>query len=655
MQNQGDRLYFLPWEHRNYGEKIILLTGAGVSINSGLPDGSTLTYSLLHRLSERWFPKHLKIDTIAKAVPLETAFQAIADHGMVQVIQRIIARIDSEIPGVAHKIIPRLVNADLVKRIYTFNFDTLHEQSFYAQNIDRLKQRGRAVAKDLFTDKGKQVQLIKLHGSCDYMGTITLSEYIQGFAEETRENIVEDLMEGYWLVIGYGGWDIDFQQIVIDSVERGAIPKDIIWVDKDFPEYGGRTDILADLKKVGTATHLLKCDLNQFCEKMCREIAEVRFGGEHSRLEDIVEPTRDVPDEIGAKVVVQLSLHTGNTSYSEEILKAASLRFPNASEEWDYRAAILYDLAGLPEKAAPLYKNVVHFAKKIDRRVVSAARLFSLTRCDVDLFDNINTDNLSPEIVPFFDFVRKGRRTDKGGLNRQEAIKWCDSLPTVSTIIKSISSTDWVRFYISVLTEIARLYHEFGEPRRALRIDMDALRLAEALADPALLGMTTGNVGACLMAISETVQGNECEMNLKSAQRYLARAVRLCTKLNRFGQGLHMCNLGVVNFNLGEELQGIHTSLEGLEILENIYPNYAICFYGEISRMYAVLAAKHREREREEFAVRSALALKKGWSLADRLSDWDDVHYLRQGLQTLKRLTIIPPKAANLIKNLPQQ
>jgi len=118
----------LPWKLRTTQDKLVVLTGAGVSIASGLPGGPELCARLVQALCRKLLLEGRRVESLAR-IPLESVFQVLADQGLGGTIDTLISRIDAETPSAAHRGIAMLADQGEVSTIVTFNFDTLHEKS----------------------------------------------------------------------------------------------------------------------------------------------------------------------------------------------------------------------------------------------------------------------------------------------------------------------------------------------------------------------------------------------------------------------------------------------------------------------------------------------------------------------------------------------
>ena len=621
----------LPWQLRKPGQPVYILTGAGVSVGAGLPTGPTLAAAVLRRLATRIPGAAIDVETIAEAVPLETVFQSLADYAGPESTRRIVSMLDSECPSRLHRGIREAGEAGCVRSLYTFNFDTLHERAFPIQQL--ASAEGRTVVKELRTASGQSVTLAKLHGSAEVAGILTLAEYVSGFSDGIRNRFSEDFRGTFWLVLGYGGWDLDFHQMIRAVLRDGACPCELIWVDTSFPKRGGRTALMDLLKEQGCIVHAVVSDIQNL-----RGLKGMQcVGGDRPKgLDEILESLEIVSAEKGAAVVAQLALCQPTSQTVAAAIKGGRNAF-GGTEPWDFLEARYLDMTDQIQEAVVLYSAAATASGRVERRMLSAVRAFALSKGGTDLFDRVDTSGVPAMMGAVFRIIASARRTDLGGLDRTEALNWCKALPAPRVLSRELTSTDWVRFLVSALSEIARLYHEAGAFDTALDFDLYALAVAEPLADPTQILMIAGNVGACYMGLADTAFGAEqAQTLLNKAEEFLTQALSTAIGGMTFAFGLHTANLGVVQAELGKHRAGIHLVRQGLVVIEAKYPNYAICFWGELGSILAKAAICRPCGRRQLFVRASAYALIHGASLAYELSDYDDGHFLTRGLRFLK-------------------
>ncbi len=625
---------FLPWQRRKTGTPVFILTGAGISVDAGLPAGPALATAVLRRLASRIPGATIDVETIASAVPLETVFQSLADYAGPESAQRIVTMMDTECATRLHWAIRDAGEAGCLNGLYTFNFDTLHERAFPTHQL--ASTDGRTVLKTMQTVSGRPITLAKLHGSAEVAGILTLAEYVSGFSDGIRNRFRDDVRGTFWLVLGYGGWDLDFHQMLRAVLRDGACPAELIWVDVSFPKRGGRTALVELLKEHGCIVHAVVSDIQNL-----RGLTGMRrAGGQHPKgLDEITEPLESVSAERGAAVVAQLALCQPTSQTAAAAIEAGRNAFGDR-EPWDFLKARYLDVTDHVQEAVALYRTTATTSSQVERRMLSAVRAFALSKGETDLFDRVDTTGVPATMAEVFRLIASARRTDLGGLDRTEAFNWCKALPAARVLSRELTSTDWVRFLVSALSEIARLYHEAGAFDAALDVDLYALAVAEPLADPTQTVMVAGNVGACYMGMADNAGGKkEAERLLMKAAEFLTQALGTGASGLTFAVGLHTANLGVVRGEQGRTRESIHLLRRGLGVIEGKYPNYAVCFWGDLGRILAS-AAKCRPLGRREVFIRAAaVALMRGANLAQRLSDYDDRHFLTRGLHALKEAT----------------
>ena len=255
------------------------------------------------------------------------------------------------------------------------------------------------------------------------------------------------------------------------------------------------------------------------------------------------------------------------------------------------------------------------------------------------MFETVDIEDAPTVMQEVFRMIAAARRTDLGGLDRVEALKWCQTLPAAHVLSRELTSTDWVRFLVSALSETARLYHEAGRYENALEIDLYALAIAEPLSDATQTMMVAGNVGACYMGMADHASGDDARALLSKADEFLSRALATASGTITFAVGLHTANLGVVRGELGRTCESVRLIRRALVAIERTYPNYAVCFCGDLGRILATEAGRQASLRKPRFERAAGDALVRGLSLAQKLSDYDDAHFLTRGFRALAKVT----------------
>lgn len=235
-----------------------------------------------------------------------------------------------------------------------------------------------------------------------------------------------------------------------------------------------------------------------------------------------------------------------------------------------------------------------------------------------------------------FDAYVRSRRTDHGGLARDDAARRVRELPGPFETASGVTSLDAVRLYIGFLTESARLLHEARDFSNALEMDRRALRFASAIGDPALLASTSGGVGVCLMGLAEDAAPGVAETHLAEAENWLRRAVEPGReRIGDYVWGLYMCNLGSVLSERGNPRQGVDFLLAGLPVLTEAYPNWAVSCQAYLAMAFGNLFDLERDSKHLQDGHR---AVQAGRALATSLQDFDDVYLLQDAETQLRNL-----------------
>lgn len=599
----------------------LVISGAGVSMRAGLPSGPALVESAIKKLGKVAEVSPDLIARISQQLPLEVFFQVVADHAGQSVATKVTTALDAEKPSAVHEWIAEKVEQDLIDRVYTFNFDTLHER---ALNLNLLRSAsGRSV---ILESEVSDFCLIKLHGSADLRGIVAIGEYVQGFSDPVRERLLEDWTDEVVLVLGYGGWDADLAVTVDEAVAADKLPHQVVWVDRSFPNRGGRTALLSELESAGVNCHRILDDLySALCldaeSKAPPALAQFQY-----RWEEFDTLDSSVATAIIAESAMLVDEVDSAALYLKELSGLTQLRL----------SAFLLERKD-SEEAVEVYRDLARKSHQATTAALAATRVYSLTRGQQDCFNSVDLTALHPSIAKHFSAFIKSRRTDLGGLDRREAAARVRGLPKPHETAQGVDSLDTVRLYVSLLTESARLLHEARDYEAALALDKRAYRFAAALGDSALVASVSGGVGVCLLGIADSLSGVDAVSVRKDAVRWLRDTVAPGrTKIGDFTWGLYMCNLGSAISELGQPEEGVSLIHKGLPVLQASMPNWAVSAWAYLAGAYGDLYEKNQQ---EEDLVLGFKALSKGRALADAIDDYDDVYLLENVGQRLNKLS----------------
>lgn len=625
----------MPWLKRRQREPIVVLTGAGVSMSAGLPGGRELSEIVLKTLCKNVGIDALPgIQLISKGTPLETIFQIVADHIGEEPIQLIISQLNKNAPSRIHATLAELARDKQISALYTFNFDQLHEFAFGSNPTD-VVHFGRTIRKNFRLGHNWQVPLWKLHGSSDFVGIITISEYIRGFSTAVHNSLRRDLDDRAWLILGYGGWDVDFRGVIADAARSGVLPREVIWVDKSFPDDGSRSEILEIWNSRKVVTQLIEQDVD-YLARYEMNGAPVNSKNHEGTSSALADPLKGASSFASAGAITEAALICGHTEIAAFILRLF------AEDQLTKERALLAEKQGYRKDAGRMYFRLASESPYAYTKAMAAIKAFVLTGGSLDCFDKVETTDLGETGLIFFKAVATTRRTDTGGLDRKAAAEVLERLPSIENLIRQVTSLDGARFFISTLSEIARVFHETRRWIDALEMDQLAYRVAQGFGDLGVMGMCAGNIGSCYMGLAEDEQNKSKIRYLKLARRWLAEAVQKMRGQDEFGWALHTCNLGVVESELGTPQAGIDLLKIGLSSLMKIYPNYAVCFWGELAECYIFAARNAKGENRAPLTLAAVESLRSGLTLADRLRDWDDLSFLRNAANGLKKLNCLP-------------
>jgi tetratricopeptide (TPR) repeat protein len=614
----------LPWMLRTGKEKMVVLTGAGVSVSSGLPGGPELCARVVKSLCDNLYEENIRLESLVRGIPLESVFQVLTDNGFGDIIDKLISRFDSNALSATHRAIAALAEQGEVAAIITFNFDTLHEKSLTDWKTSVPRQYGRVVLK-FFEKAHSRIELIKVHGSSETSGTLRFSEYIHGFTNQAKIKISTLLDNAYLLVLGYGGWDYDFWQLIQDFIASGQKPREVIWIDKSFPQAGGRTDLVKLLRETG-------CKVTVLTEDIEERFSQFRKADEGSicsiNMEDICSAITAVCRNNRLNTVAELALLSPDLGFLKDMVYLLQ------EDEKEIKSLVLgsiYERLGDIAKAKQHLRIAAEQAKNINERFIASIKLFRLTRMNINLVSSIPAHLFPHQLRPYYELVDYGLRTDKGGLDRSFAKQLCEDLPPVEEVRRAVKDGYSIQMMIYFHSEVARLAYEVDLYQMALENDKAALALAQIMSNPELLMLAQGNVGVSLMGLAEL----ESEDNSlwKQARDYLERATMIPPSFNVVRHSLFSANLGLVYYYLGDLKKAISICEDSIKILAAIYPNYSIYFYGEVPRIYLDL---YRLESNPRDLARAVDLLRAGLALSIRLQDFDDIWAIRKGFDYMK-------------------
>lgn len=612
----------VPWKRYFEADNIVAITGAGVSIKSGLPSGPELCAKVVKSITNDLAFNKIHLDNLIRTIPLETVFQVLADNGLGEIIDIIISRINCDNPSTAHFALSQMAQKGKVKAIITFNFDTLHEQSLVGWTYIKKSVYGKTIIKEYQNDSNV-IEIIKLHGSCETTGIISFSEYIRGFPHNLRQKIYNLIDQNYILILGYGGWDYDFSQMLQDFLTHGGKPKEVVWVDKYFPETGGRSDLINIMIKYGCKVESLKCDFDTFFEEYRIQqndlLKTFNFPNINKQLNVYSKYTR-------INIILELYLLSTEVELAKDFLK-------NFDEIFYLDAlcvGVIFERIGYFPDAKKYLKIAATQSTNYAKKLLAIIKLFRLPNGSINLLSQFKNIPI-PEIVkPFCNMLEYGLSTDKGGLDRDFAEQLCEELPSLEKLKALVNNSHLIRFLIYVYSEIARLLYENNNFKGAFEKDKCALALAQILVDPELLMLTQGNVGVSYIGLAEN--DNENNEYWQLAKEYLERALKIPEAYNPVRYSLFKANLGLVFYELGEFNNAINTIEEYLPTLVKVSPNYSIHFFGKLSYIYISL---YKTTKSIKYYDRSMELLTIGIEKVQELNDYDDFWVLKEAFECL--------------------
>lgn len=138
---------------------ISVFTGAGISLSSGLPLASELINYILLNIADI---NSMILDKPLSYLPFEGYIEQMINDSNDETIMQIFTE-ESLCPNENHRLIAHLHQCGAINRIYTVNFDILHEKAFNEINIKCNKiYRDADFTSESYSDSS--INLIKLHG-----------------------------------------------------------------------------------------------------------------------------------------------------------------------------------------------------------------------------------------------------------------------------------------------------------------------------------------------------------------------------------------------------------------------------------------------------------------------------------------------------------
>jgi hypothetical protein len=110
-------------------------------------------------------------------------------------------------PYLGYQLLPLLVRNDIVRTVWTTNFDGLPNRACAAANVECLEV-GMDTQHRVLTPAGKgALRLVSLHGEYRYDKLKNTAEELQGQETQLRQTLIHDLKDHDLLVVGYSGRD----------------------------------------------------------------------------------------------------------------------------------------------------------------------------------------------------------------------------------------------------------------------------------------------------------------------------------------------------------------------------------------------------------------------------------------------------------------
>jgi len=604
-------------------EEYVVITGAGVSMNSGLPSGPELCLKVINSIASELDFDSEELKYLARNIPLETTFQVLSDFGLEEIINKLISEIDSDNLSSSHIAISDFVNQSKIKKIITFNFDRLHEKSLNRWSLINTQSFGKSLVKK-FKNENNSVEIYKLHGCSEKSGIINFSEYIRGFQFSLKDRLFKILNNQNLLFLGYGGWDYDFSQLLNEFLQKGLKLNKIIWIDRHFPKTGGRTDLIKKFKLYGYKVYSIEADIN---ELFSNYKSKRDFIPNKNYFKETNKELKKLPKNIRLNIIFELSLLTDKINIPKRFIENISQHDVLDSLSF----AIILERIGRDKEAIKYFQLTAKKTTDYKKKMLAAIKLYIKTKCEVNILPQLKELELPKFISPFFNLIEYGLKTDIGGLNREYAKSLCESLPPIEKLKSIINDRHLIRLLIHIYTEIARLLYESNNFEEAFINDECALELAQILSDPELLMLTQGNLGISYMGLADIEKDNKY---LDHAKSYLEMSIGYSSSLNAFRHALFQANLGLVYYLIGPFHDSIPLVEKALNKLVEVYPNYSIHFFGKLASIYTDLYVSSKN---EEDYKKSKKLITTGFLKTKELNDFDDLWAIEEALKKLKK------------------
>lgn len=255
--------------------------------------------------------------------------------------------------NIGHRVFAALIRMELIKAVFTTNFDTVVEQAYSkvaASNLDAFNIEGSYAALDALNNESFPIYA-KLHGDFRYRSIKNLSEDLQANDQELKKCFLASACRFGMVVSGYSGRDKNVMSMLEEALGAvNAFPKGIFWtvpntkyVEENAVQFirkAREKRIKASLVEAGTFDELLSKVWRQTLNKPNNLVEAVRLHSQNS-VSIPLPPT-------GNKVPV---LRTNMLPITELKLKCGVFKFNqgltfsdlnNGAKTLDYRVVFTY-------------------------------------------------------------------------------------------------------------------------------------------------------------------------------------------------------------------------------------------------------------------------------------------------------------------------
>lgn len=216
-----------------------MLLGAGCSVSAGIPAAGSIAKEAMRRLFESHYHQPPQDEAaleawFARQGILQDAHARYSD-ALEQLrptprLRRLFLEsfIEGKKPSPAHWALARVVQAGIIRQLYTTNFDDLVEQSLGQLTKLRVVSYDEQVSAS--GDNERQPTLFKLHGDYLFDRLQNTQEELKHLGPSQAAKLEHACTGGGLVVVGYSGGDASIMDVLSTSATRG-IPLGLYWLN----------------------------------------------------------------------------------------------------------------------------------------------------------------------------------------------------------------------------------------------------------------------------------------------------------------------------------------------------------------------------------------------------------------------------------------